>query len=141
MFISSICYSQTWETKTVTTEEGRRTFTVRTDIYEIYQHSFHIVTNRNARGIQEIWKIERWSVFCSIENKWSEWETISEDPVDMFYNNNALISFVRMIREYDFVVDDFGEKYLSIWIQNRGRDYWWENRSYIITQRILYKIR
>jgi hypothetical protein len=137
--VSAMCFSETWETKTVITEEGRKSFTVRVDIYIIEQTSFHVDTNsRNSTA----WIVIRKRARMSNENKWSAWYVESELPLPAVPDfNTTLMLAMEESTKYSLVLDVEGIQYLGIWTKNGVQEYWWEDRTYLITQRNLYVIK
>lgn len=137
-FASTVCFSETWETKTVMTEEGRKSFTVRTDLYLIEQTSIHVDTNHlNV----EAWAVLRKSYCSSENNDWSDWMDVGEFPVNYFTTNDDLMNIVQDIRKFASIVEIAGVRFLGVWSKNNNREFWWEDRKYIMTQRLLYGIR
>jgi hypothetical protein len=136
--LTTFCFSQTWESITVTIDGQQRTFTVRTDMYILRLNSFHLETNPQSGAKLLIWRQATW---ITGEGRWSEWENREVAPANDSFTKNTLIAIVRELRGNATYFETGTGKLLCVWTESNSREYWWENDNYLMSQETIYMVR
>ena len=134
LLLTTMCWAQTWETMTVETEEGTQSFIVDTENYFITQYSLQIDKN-----FGEAWFVLRTRSRLNNMTEWfADWAVEKETPVNFFTDKQDLMKIAdSWIEKYAEVLEIENGKLLGVW----EKDYWWEDRTYLMMQYNQYVIK